>query len=87
MTDLYDRAAEIEQLHREAALSRQAEKSAAAFAVSAYECEECGEAIPLARREALPGVRLCISCQEEHDKEQAAESAYNRSANKDSQLK
>ena len=54
---------------------------------SLLECEECGEAIPLARREALPGVRLCIGCQEEHDKEQAAESAYNRSANKDSQLK
>ena len=54
---------------------------------SLLECEECGEAIPPARREALPGVRLCISCQEEHDKEQAAESAYNRSANKDSQLK
>lgn len=54
---------------------------------SLLECEECGEAIPPARREALPGVRLCISCQEEHDQERAAESAYNRSANKDSQLK
>lgn len=54
---------------------------------SLLECEECGEPIPPARREALPGVRLCVSCQEEHDKEQAAESAYNRSANKDSQLK
>ena len=54
---------------------------------SLLECEECGEAIPPARRAALPGVRLCVSCQEEHDKEQAAESAYNRSANKDSQLK
>ena len=51
---------------------------------SLLECEECGEAIPPARRKALQGDRLCISCQEEHDKEQAVESAYNRSANKDS---
>ena len=64
MTDLYDRAAEIEQLHREAALSRQAEKSAAP-AVSAYDCEECGEPIPEARRQAAPGCRCCIDCQQE----------------------
>lgn len=32
-------------------------------------CEECGEEIPEARRKAMPGVRLCISCQEEADKQ------------------
>ena len=26
-------------------------------------CEECSAQIPQARREALPGVRLCIACQ------------------------
>jgi phage/conjugal plasmid C-4 type zinc finger TraR family protein len=26
-------------------------------------CEECGEEIPLARQQAVPGVRLCIDCQ------------------------
>ena len=26
-------------------------------------CEACGEEIPEARREAIPGVRLCIACQ------------------------
>jgi phage/conjugal plasmid C-4 type zinc finger TraR family protein len=26
-------------------------------------CEACGAAIPLARRQALPGVRLCVLCQ------------------------
>ncbi|HBT96925.1 MAG TPA: DksA/TraR family C4-type zinc finger protein [Desulfobulbaceae bacterium] len=30
-------------------------------------CEECGDTIPKARREALPGVRLCIHCQEKRD--------------------
>lgn len=31
---------------------------------SAFFCEECGEAIPLARRRALDGVTLCVSCKE-----------------------
>ncbi len=26
-------------------------------------CEECDTAIPEARRRALPGIRLCVSCQ------------------------
>ena len=26
-------------------------------------CEVCAEEIPRARREALPGVRLCVRCQ------------------------
>lgn len=27
-------------------------------------CEECGEQIPPARREAVPGCVLCVECQE-----------------------
>ena len=50
-------------------------------------CEECGEEIPEARRKALPGVRLCISCQEEFDRRHKAISLYNRRGSKDSQLK
>ncbi len=50
-------------------------------------CEECGEEIPEARRQAVPGVRLCIRCQEEADKEQKAIELYNRRGSKDSQLK
>ena len=30
---------------------------------SLEECLECGETIPLARREAIKGVELCIDCQ------------------------
>ena len=26
-------------------------------------CESCGRPIPQARREAVPGVRLCVACQ------------------------
>ena len=50
-------------------------------------CEECGAAIPEARREVVPGVRLCISCQEELDKENKKTSGYNRRGSKDSQLR
>lgn len=55
---------------------------------SRRECEECGEAIPEARREALPGVRLCVACQEEMDEaEDKSFSGYNRRGSKDSQLR
>ena len=30
-------------------------------------CEACAAVIPVLRRKAVPGVRLCISCQTEHD--------------------
>ena len=50
-------------------------------------CEECDAAIPEARRQAVPGVRLCVNCQAAHDQEQAAFSGYNRRGSKDSQLR
>src|SRR5690606_17569333 len=48
-------------------------------------CEECGDPIPQARREALPGVRLCVPCQTEHDADQRQSAGYNRRGSKDSQ--
>lgn len=50
-------------------------------------CEECGKSIPAARRKAIPGVRLCVNCQEIHDQEEGASSGYNRRGSKDSQLR
>ena len=50
-------------------------------------CEECEEEIPLARRQALPGVRRCVACQTELDKQQTHHTGYNRRGSKDSQLK
>ncbi len=50
-------------------------------------CAECGKQIPLARREALPGVRLCILCQDQADKQVKGHSLYNRRGSKDSQLR
>ena len=50
-------------------------------------CEECDARIPEARRKAVPGVRLCLACQEARDREQANFSGYNRRGSKDSQLR
>ena len=50
-------------------------------------CEACGETIAVARRKAVPGVRLCIDCQEARDQEDAHQAGYNRRASKDSQLR
>lgn len=50
-------------------------------------CEACEEAIPAARREAVPGVRLCVKCQAEQDKKTINNAGYNRRGSKDSQLR
>jgi len=50
-------------------------------------CAECGNEIPQARREAFTGVRLCVACQEEHDRDAAKFAGYNRRGSKDSQLR
>ena len=50
-------------------------------------CEACDEPIPAARRKAVPGVRLCVACQELEDRDQGAASGYNRRGSKDSQLR
>jgi phage/conjugal plasmid C-4 type zinc finger TraR family protein len=50
-------------------------------------CEECEVRIPEARRKAVPGVRLCVSCQEAVDRDQRAATSYNRRGSKDSQLR
>lgn len=50
-------------------------------------CEACNAAIPLARQQAVPGVRLCVNCQEQEDREINQFSGYNRRGSKDSQLR
>ena len=50
-------------------------------------CAECDAVIPDARRKAVPGVRLCVSCQSELEKKQTGFTGINRRGSKDSQLK
>ena len=49
-------------------------------------CVECGDAIPEARRRAVPGVRTCVGCQSARDRRPAS-IGFNRRGSKDSQLK
>jgi phage/conjugal plasmid C-4 type zinc finger TraR family protein len=53
----------------------------------ATHCDSCGAPIPEARRAAIPGVRLCVPCQEADDREEKTFSGYNRRGSKDSQLR
>lgn len=55
--------------------------------VSLTHCAECDEQIPEARRQAVPGVTLCIDCQQERDGRPIMRGGFNRRGSKDSQLK
>lgn len=50
-------------------------------------CASCAEPIPEARQRAIPGVRLCLACQQAEDHAAPAFSGYNRRGSKDSQLR
>jgi len=50
-------------------------------------CEECETVIPEARRKAIPGVRLCVSCQSAIEEKDTTVTGYNRRGSKDSQLR
>ena len=54
---------------------------------SLAECEDCGEPIPQARREALAGVRRCIACQSAAERSAPPAGTMNRRASKDSLLR
>lgn len=62
-------------------------RSALAAGPGLSHCAECGEEIPEGRRQAVPGVRLCVACQEAHDSSAQVFSGYNRRGSKDSQLR
>jgi len=48
--------------------------------------DDCGEPIPDRRRQALPGVRTCVTCQAVRDS-QIQHGSFNRRGSKDSQLR
>ena len=54
---------------------------------SLKKCRECSAKIPEARRKAIPGVCLCVPCQQLRDQESQAAGVYNRRGSKDSQLR
>ncbi len=50
-------------------------------------CEECEQQIPEGRRTAIPGVRLCVQCQQMLDEESNGTNLFNRKGSKGSQLR
>ncbi|GIU17081.1 MULTISPECIES: DksA/TraR family C4-type zinc finger protein [Shewanella] len=62
-------------------------RSELSLGTSLFFCEECGAPIPEARRQAIQGVRFCVSCQSELDEQQKKVSLFNRRGSKDSQLR
>jgi RNA polymerase-binding transcription factor DksA len=50
-------------------------------------CQNCDVAIPLARRQAVRGVHLCVNCQSEQDEQRSQQDNFNRRGSKDSQLR
>lgn len=63
--DVADKA----QLHREAEESNALRRARLDVGISAYQCHECFAVIPEKRRMALPGVSLCVACQESRERE------------------
>ncbi|MEZ6853132.1 TraR/DksA C4-type zinc finger protein [Halodesulfovibrio aestuarii] len=63
--DQFDRASEVEQRFIQSAIARA--QAGRKSGESCTHCEECGEAIPEARRKAIAGCRLCIDCQTEQE--------------------
>lgn len=62
MTDIFDRAQELEALQRDQALATFAAGQPSGHSYS--HCEDCGEEIPAARRRLVRGCTRCVTCQE-----------------------
>ncbi len=75
--DIFDQATELERLDRESALLRARNASASGgpeWINGEACCRECGDPIPAERLRAVPGVGLCLACQEDWEQELAQES-------------
>lgn len=74
MSDIFDQASEVEALQRTLAISRAAGRSAWSGPAPEWIdgvacCADCGMPIPQARRNALPGVGLCVACAAEAERD------------------
>ncbi|MCK5770918.1 TraR/DksA C4-type zinc finger protein [Algiphilus sp.] len=70
MADAIDRANQLAEEARDAALARTLEASNAAPAEDPF-CEDCGGLIPVVRRERLPSATRCVGCQSVHERKSA----------------
>lgn len=63
--DVTDIATGLEEVFREQALAARVTARPHYSGPRITHCESCGDPIPAARSEILPGVELCVSCQED----------------------
>lgn len=63
--DIIDLASQREQADRELELANQQAKRSTRPPAS--HCLACGEPIPIARQQAVPGVQRCVECQEAYE--------------------
>lgn len=68
MSDEAEQASALESLVRNAGISAVA-KNMNSRTESLTHCLECGDPIPDKRREAFPGIELCLVCKSEEEKE------------------
>jgi phage/conjugal plasmid C-4 type zinc finger TraR family protein len=64
MTDIFDRATELEESAREAAIAAHRQRWQGA---ALSHCEDCGSEIPAARHAAVKNCRACIECAKAED--------------------
>ncbi|WP_137936109.1 TraR/DksA family transcriptional regulator [Chitinivorax sp. B] len=64
MSDVYDRAQALEARQRAEAIARQQAATALMLATPGQShCDDCGERIAEARRQAMPCCTRCVDCQ------------------------
>jgi len=63
--DEIEAASAVSEAHDKLCLRRHKDRPKAPERESATECRMCGEEIPEGRRRAIPGVVLCVTCQQE----------------------
>ena len=62
--DIFDSASALEAKQTDMALANHFQtRPNAAQVNSASECRECGDAIPAARQQSMPGCQYCTPCQ------------------------
>jgi phage/conjugal plasmid C-4 type zinc finger TraR family protein len=68
MADFADQASMASEGHLADALAKRARDRMPAPTESATECEDCGEEIHEARRQAVPGCIRCTACQDGYER-------------------
>lgn len=63
MADDFDQAQQREECDRQHALGRVLANRQRMNGRGREDCEDCGDEIPKARREKVPGATRCVSCQ------------------------